>query len=175
MRTCLIVSAAALVLAGCEDRPATGTPVAGGARASTTLMTPAGARVGQATVTDVAGGARVTIDGRGLPAGTHGFHLHTVGRCDPPDFATAGGHWNPTGAKHGSMNPAGPHGGDLPNLVVDTGGRGTIGAVLPGASVAALLDADGTAVVVHADADDLQTDPSGSSGARIACGVFGAA
>jgi len=174
MRTGLIVTAGALALAGCNDRPATGTPVAGGARASAVLMTPAGAQVGRATVTEVAGGARVTVDGRALPPGTHGFHLHTVGRCDAPDFASAGGHWNPTGAKHGSINPAGPHGGDLPNLMVDTGGRGTIGAVLPGATVAALLDADGTAVIIHAAADDLQTDPSGNSGGRIACGVLAA-
>ena len=76
--------------------------------------------------------------------------------------------------KHGSMNPQGPHEGDLPNLIVDTGGRGTIGAMIPGATMAAMLDADGAALVIHAAADDLQTDPSGNSGARVACGVFAA-
>ena len=74
--------------------------------------------------------------------------------------------------KHGSMNPQGPHEGDLPNLVIDTGGRGTVAAVIPGATMAGLLDADGAALVIHANADDLMTDPAGNSGARIACGVF---
>ena len=107
-----------------------------------------------------------------MPPGTHGAHVHTVGRCDPPAFETAGSHWNPTTMKHGTMNPQGPHQGDLPNLVVDGGGRGTIGATIPGATLASLLDADGAAVVIHASADDLRTDPSGNSGGRIACGVL---
>lgn len=175
MRTVVVLGLGALALAACnEDRPATGAPLAGGARATATLTTAVGAVVGRATLAEVKGGVRVTYDGRGLPPGTHGIHIHTVGRCDPPDFASAGGHWNPTAMKHGSMNPQGPHEGDLPNLMVDTGGRGTIGAVIPGATLAALLDADGAALVVHTDADDLQTDPSGNSGARIACGVFAA-
>jgi Cu-Zn family superoxide dismutase len=171
----VMVMAGGLALAACnENRPATGTPVAGGQRATAMLMTAAGVPVGRATATDVRDGMRVTFDGRGLPAGTHGIHVHTVGRCDAPDFASAGGHWNPTAKLHGSMNPQGPHEGDLPNLMVDTGGRGTIGAVIPGASVAALMDADGAALIVHEKADDLQTDPSGNSGGRIACGVFSA-
>lgn len=176
MRTAVILGLGTLALAACnEDRPATGAPIAGGARATAILTTVTGIKVGRATVADVQDGVRVTFDGRALPPGTHGIHIHTVGRCDAPDFASAGGHWNPTGMKHGSMNPQGPHEGDLPNLIVDTGGRGTIGAVIPGATLAALLDADGAALVIHADADDLQTDPSGNSGARVACGVFTAA
>jgi Cu-Zn family superoxide dismutase len=95
-----------------------------------------------------------------------------VGRCDAPDFTSAGGHWNPTQKKHGTMNPQGPHQGDLPNLVIGSDGRGTIGAVIPGATLAGLLDADGAAMVIHAGPDDLMTDPSGNSGGRIACGVF---
>ena len=175
MRAAMVLMTGALTLAACnEDRPATGAPVAGGARATATLMTPAGVEVGRATVSDVKDGMRVTFDGKALSQGTHGIHVHTVGRCDAPDFASAGGHWNPASKLHGSMNPQGPHGGDLPNLMVDTGGRGTIGAVIPGASVAAMLDADGAALIVHEKADDLQTDPSGNSGGRIACGVFAA-
>lgn len=173
MRTAMLAGVGALALAACDqDRPATGAPIPGGARASATLMTAAGVTVGRATVAEVKDGVRVTFDGRSLPPGTHGIHIHTVGRCDPPDFASAGGHWNPTGMKHGAMNPQGPHEGDLPNLLVDTGGRGAIGAVIPGATVAAMLDADGATLVVHADPDDLMTDPSGNSGARIGCGVL---
>lgn len=165
---------AALVLAGCNDegKMATGTPVAGGASATAMLATATGAPVGRATATDVAGGVRFTIDATGMPPGTHGAHVHMVGRCDAPDFASAGGHWNPTGMKHGAMNPQGPHQGDLPNLVIANDGRGTIAATIPGATLAALMDADGAAMVIHAQPDDLKTDPSGNSGGRIACGVF---
>ncbi|WP_339346751.1 superoxide dismutase family protein [uncultured Sphingomonas sp.] len=165
---------AALVLAGCNDegKMATGTPVAGGASATAMLATATGAPVGRATATDVAGGVRFTIDATGMPPGTHGAHVHMVGRCDAPDFASAGGHWNPTGMKHGAMNPQGPHQGDLPNLVIANDGRGTIAATIPGATLTALMDADGAAMVIHAQPDDLKTDPSGNSGGRIACGVF---
>ena len=146
--------------------------MAGGRVAVAQLTTAAGAPAGRATATEVAGGLRVTLDARGTPPGTHGAHVHTTGRCDPPGFESAGPHWNPTGAKHGSLNPQGPHAGDLPNVQIGNDGRGTLGITLPGATMAGLLDADGAAFIVHAAADDLQTDPSGNSGARITCGVF---
>lgn len=178
MRTILIAGAAltTLALSACDKGDmAVGAPVAGGARASAMLRTAAGADVGTATASEVAGGLRFTVDVKNMPAGTHGAHVHTTGRCDAPDFVTAGPHWNPTSMKHGSMNPQGPHEGDLPNLIIGTDGRGTIGITVPGATMAGLLDADGGAMVVHAGADDLVTDPSGNSGGRIACGVFTAA
>ncbi|MGH6615043.1 superoxide dismutase family protein [Sphingomonas sp.] len=177
MRTILIGTAALamLGLAGCNEKKIeTGTPVAGGAHAVATLRTAAGAEVGRVTASEVAGGLRFTIDAKAMPPGTHGAHVHTTGLCEGPDFTSAGGHWNPTGMKHGSMNPQGPHEGDLPNLIIGTDGRGTLGITIPGATMAGLLDGDGSALVVHAAADDLMTDPSGNSGARIACGVFGA-
>lgn len=167
---------AALALAGCtkSETVATGMPTAGGATAVAMLRTATGADAGRATATEVTGGIRFTMDVRGLPTGTHGAHVHTIGRCDAPDFTSAGGHWNPTATKHGSMNPQGPHEGDLPNLIIGNDGRGTLGITVPGATMAGLLDADGAAIVVHAGADDLMTDPSGNSGGRIACGVFAA-
>ena len=174
MRLMLLTCAtAALSLTACaSDDVATGTAMAGGATATAMLRTAAGADAGRATATDVAGGIRYTLDVKGLPPGTHGAHIHMTGRCDAPDFATAGGHWNPTGMKHGSMNPMGPHQGDLPNLIVGSDGRGTLGIIVPGQTMAGLLDADGSAIVVHAGPDDLKTDPAGASGGRIACGVF---
>ena len=177
MRAMLILGLSTAALAACapKDEVAVGSPVAGGARAVAMLKTGTGADAGRATATEVAGGIRYTLDVKGLPAGTHGAHIHTVGRCDAPDFTTAGGHWNPTAMKHGSMNPQGPHEGDLPNLIVDSAGRGTIGMTVPGATMAQMLDADVAAIVVHAGPDDLMTDPSGNSGGRIACGVFTAA
>lgn len=169
----LAAAGSMMLLAGCEKKELeTGAPTTGGARAVASMVTSDGAPAGRATATEVAGGLRFTLDVMGLPAGTHGAHVHMVGRCDGPDFTSAGGHWNPTAAKHGTMNPQGPHQGDLPNLIVGTDGRGSIGITIPGATMAGLLDADGSAMMVHANADDLMTDPSGNSGGRIACGVF---
>ncbi|RXZ64873.1 superoxide dismutase family protein [Pelagerythrobacter rhizovicinus] len=111
----------------------------------------------------------------GIPEGPHGFHLHTTGECTPPDFTSAGGHLNPADNEHGHENPAGSHLGDLPNLVAGADGNASATVELGngGASaIDALFDADGTAVVVHADADDYRTDPTGNAGSRIACGVL---
>lgn len=175
--TFVFAGLATLALTACQqnDAVAVGSPTPGGARATAMLKTATGADAGRATATEVAGGLRYTLDVKGLPAGTHGAHVHTVGRCDAPDFASAGSHWNPTQMKHGTMNPQGPHEGDLPNLTIGSDGRGTLGITVPGATMAGLLDADGSAIVVHAGPDDLMTDPSGNSGGRIACGVFTAA
>ena len=106
----------------------------------------------------------------------HGIHIHAVGRCDPPDFMSAGDHVNPTNRQHGLRNPQGPHAGDLPNLTVEAGGTGTFQAanvdLTLGAGANGLFDADGSALVVHADPDDEATEPTGNSGGRIACGVI---
>ncbi len=110
----------------------------------------------------------------GIPAGVHAVHLHTTGKCDAPDFTTAGGHLNPHSRQHGSENPAGPHVGDLPNMTIGTNGAGTTTATLSGTRdevLAQLFDTDGTALVVHAGPDDYKTDPAGNAGGRIACGV----
>jgi len=163
-----------VALAGCNGAAdEIGRPLPRGAlEATATLRDAGGAVIGRALARDVHGGLRITLEAAHLPAGAHGVHLHAVGRCDPPDFSSAGGHWNPNGAHHGTLHPAGPHLGDLPNLLVPPGGHASLGANIPGASVSALLDADGAAIVVHADRDDMITDPSGNSGMRIGCGVF---
>jgi len=120
---------------------------------------------------------RVTVEATRLPAGVHGTHLHAAGRCDPPGFTTAGAHLNPASRQHGVRNPNGPHLGDLPNLTVAANGTGRMEATVAATMTpgqAPLFDADGTALVVHASADDMVTDPSGNSGARIACSVIAA-
>jgi len=132
----------------------------------------------RASVSEESGSLSVRIEAQGLPPGAYGAHIHSAGRCDPPDFASAGPHWNPAARQHGRENPQGMHKGDLPNLMVGTDGRGSFqyrveGASLRGNSGPALLDSDGAAVVIHSAADDYRTDPSGNSGARIACGVLG--
>jgi len=165
-----------LALAGCNraDRRI-GQPLPHpGPMAVAVLHDSRGVEIGRATAEDVRGGLRVALDVHGLRPGEHGTHVHDIGRCDPPDFASAGGHWNPLGARHGALNPAGPHLGDLPDLVVGTDGRGTLAVNIPGATIAGLLGGDGSAIVVHAGRDDMMTDPAGNSGARIACGVFAA-
>jgi superoxide dismutase, Cu-Zn family len=113
-----------------------------------------------------------SVQAEGLPPGAHGIHVHAVGRCEAPEFTTAGPHWNPTDRKHGRDNPDGAHHGDLPNIQIGADGRGSLNFVIPSASFAQLFDSDGAALVVHATADDYRTDPSGNSGGRIACGVI---
>lgn len=174
MRRVALAVVSAIALIGCADDKPVGTPVPGGRIATAILHLADGTEVGHARITEVAGGLRVTVDVHGLKPGTHGAHLHTVGKCDAPDFASAGPHWNPTNMKHGSMNPQGPHEGDLPNLVVGADGRGTVGVNIAGATFDTLMDADGAAMVIHANPDDLMTDPSGNSGGRIGCGVLAA-
>jgi superoxide dismutase, Cu-Zn family len=149
-----------------------------------TLHAVDGTAAGTARIEQKADGTVVLrVEVTGLPAGTHGTHIHTVGACDASGatpFSSAGGHFNPTSQQHGRNNPAGPHAGDLPNLVVDASGRGQLEATLQAAHVATgagtLFDDDGSAIVVHANADDEMTDAGpdgpGKSGARIACGVI---
>lgn len=164
-----------MAIAGCAgyaDHMGVQTP--GGPIALAPLKNSNGIAVGRASAREAAGGLRITIDATGMPPGTHGAHVHTTGRCDAPGFMTAGGHWNPTGTMHGTLNPAGPHQGDLPNLVIGADGRGTLGITIPGATLAGLLEGDGSAIIIHEKIDDLMTDPSGNSGGRIACGVFAA-
>jgi superoxide dismutase, Cu-Zn family len=123
-----------------------------------------------------AGGVEVTLNVHDLPPGVHGVHVHDVGRCDPPGFTSAGGHFNPDGKQHGLENPNGPHNGDLPDFTVAADGSGALIAENPRLQGLGegqnLFAGDGVALVVHAGPDDQKTDPSGDSGVRIACGVM---
>lgn len=169
--TMAFAALAAAPLTGCVTaEPEGGPPMA--------LVNTAGQPIGSVRAWQTAGAVSFRVSASGLPHGIHGIHVHSVGRCDPPDFASAGPHWNPANRKHGLNNPAGPHAGDIPN--VEVAANGVLGATvtLAGASLTGagpagvLLDADGAALVLHAAADDNATDPSGNSGARIACAVI---
>ncbi len=161
------VLAVGLVLAGCVPMAAPDVPVS-----TANLVASSGAVLGTVRVFSEPTGVMLRIDATGVPAGQHGVHVHTTGRCDPPGFTSAGPHWNPTDRKHGHRNPAGFHMGDLGNLGVGADGRLVAGLLVPQATIDALRDADGAALVLHAKADDEVTDPSGNSGDRIACAVL---
>jgi len=155
-----------------------GATLAGGARhASATFVDAAGATVGWARlVEDATGRVHVNVHVAGLAPGLHGIHIHSVGAC-APDFGAAGGHYNPLTHQHGLDNPAGPHAGDLPNLVVNGAGIGHLDAttdrVTLSPGLATLLDTNGSAFIIHANPDDQVTDAgNGGSGARIACAVI---
>jgi len=167
--------AAALAVAGCAHSAGAGKP-GPEPLASGTFRNAAGDRIGVATLTDTAGTLRLGLSVGSLPPGPHGLHFHAQGTCTPPDFASAGAHFNPEGRKHGRLNPDGPHMGDLPNLVVGADSSAdtslTVASELGGTGPRALLQPGGTALVIHAGADDERTDPSGNSGARVACAVI---
>lgn len=131
-----------------------------------------GAALGSVSVEDAAGGLIIRLAGSSMPSGTHGLHIHMVGKCEGPKFESAGAHWNPDNKQHGTDNPAGPHKGDLPNVTVGADGALTQTLNVAGVTMAELRDGDGSALVVHAAPDDNRTDPSGNSGDRIACAVL---
>jgi len=117
---------------------------------------------------DVVMSARVT----GLAPGAHGFHIHEKGDCSAPDATSAGGHFNPTGKPHGNPDSADHHGGDMPQLIADASGNASLVATLTGLSVLAGANSVvGRGVIIHAAPDDFKTQPTGNSGARVACGV----
>jgi Cu-Zn family superoxide dismutase len=133
------------------------------------IVDSSGRRVGSVSGTPGEKGITVHVAVQGLAPGKHGLHLHEAGRCDPPDFASAGAHWNGQGREHGHDNPEGAHDGDWGNLSVGADGHGATDRLIP--RYHGKIPQDGLALVIHAGVDDERTDPSGNSGARIACGV----
>jgi superoxide dismutase, Cu-Zn family len=170
-----IVTASVLLVSACHHRSA-GSSASAGPQALATLMDSAGRQIGLASFRVTPAGVVIDVRATRLQPGAHGIHIHTVGKCDRPAFTTAGAHFNPGAMKHGMEATGGPHAGDLPNFVVAAGDtaryHATTDHVSLGDDAKTLLDADGSAIVIHAAADDNRTDPSGNSGARIACGVI---
>jgi superoxide dismutase, Cu-Zn family len=157
---------------------AAGSAFAGGKmKAKAEIRDASGKSIGQATLTEQKKGVQVKLKVAGLPPGKHGFHIHETGTCTPPDFKSAGGHFNPFDKHHGIDNPQGKHAGDFPNLAVKDDGKAEVTALAEGATLkkgkaGSLLKEGGTAIVIHADPDDNMSDPAGNAGARIACGVI---
>jgi Cu-Zn family superoxide dismutase len=163
------VSLAAVIALGA----AAGTAAAQTAKA--VVKNAEGATIGSIDLTQVSDGVLIKLTAKGLPPGEHAFHVHAVGKCEPP-FTSAGGHFNPDGHKHGMMAADGHHAGDMPNLIVPASGEVAVEVVNTAVTLAkdrpnSLFKPEGTAFVIHAGADDYKTDPTGNAGGRIACAV----
>ena len=139
------------------------------------LMLADGTSAGTAQLVRDGDGFAIQVSAMGLQPGAKGFHLHTTGRCDAPDFTSAGGHLNPGDRDHGRLNPQGPHLGDMTNLQIGADGTASATVAIPDVredTLAQIFDADGTAVMIHSGPDDYRTNPSGDAGSRVACGVL---
>jgi superoxide dismutase, Cu-Zn family len=135
-----------------------------------------GKSIGTATLAADPGGVKITLAVKGLAAGDHAIHVHETAKCDGPDFKSAGGHFNPEHKKHGKDNPDGSHAGDMPNFTVDAKGGSAATVMATGVTLDdgphSVFTNGGTALVIHAKADDMKTDPAGAAGDRVACGVI---
>ena len=151
---------------------------AAGKSVSVIMKDAKGEQVGTAKITEAKrGGVLIRLKVRGFPVGEHAAHIHQNAKCEGPDFASAGGHFNPEMKHHGLENPEGPHAGDMVNFTV-AGKKGKANVLLVNTRVnlndgpGSLFTNGGTALVIHAGKDDMKSDPAGNAGGRIACGVI---
>ena len=166
----LAVAAATLLTTACLALPAAAQV------AKATLKDTAGKDVGTVNLVQTPSGVLIKLSLKGMPPGEKAFHIHAVGKCEPP-FTTAGGHFNPGGKKHGLAAADGHHAGDMPNLSIPATGDLTVEVLNTAISLVkgqpnSVFDADGSAIVIHANADDHKTDATGNAGDRIVCGVI---
>lgn len=167
-----VAFAAVLALAGIMAGPAQAQPFT----ATADLSDPDGNSVGVVRLVEAPNGVLLKAQLHDLPQGEHAFHIHETGECEPP-FTSAGGHYNPGGNEHGILIEGGMHAGDMPNIQVPLSGTLVINVLNQNVTLTrdapnSVFDGDGSAIVIHAGADDYMSQPSGAAGDRIACGVI---
>ncbi len=173
----LAAASASLALSACSAQSDTdaGNPTT----VERDILSSDGSTLGTLTLKDLGmGGTSVTVSVSGISEGSHAMHFHEFGRCDAPDFKSAGGHYNPNNRSHGKMVADGPHAGDMMNIEVsaDLSGQMTVVndrvSLYGGHDLPAIFDADGTALILHEKADDYKSQPTGAAGGRIGCALL---